>query len=234
MALTSAVQEGFFPIQPSVRDGNFRLEGFYRSATECSGDWWWYEPRSDNYFIVVGDVTGHGAGSAMVTAAAASCFRSLQTRVDDDTRLREMNEEVLRVSRGQYHMTLTAMRVNVATGEFVIWSAGGLPVFTMPARGRIKVHMCPGMPLGSADCEIGRLEGVLAPGERVLIMTDGIPEVAMANNQFIGPRGISNFYMATREQELKTALQQLIKKVEAVQAGAQDDDWTAVMMEWGA
>ena len=40
--------------------------------------------------------------------------------------------------------------------------------------------------------------------------------------------------MQSRDQELKTALQQLIKKVEGVQIGAQDDDWTAVMVEWGS
>jgi len=100
-------------------------------------------------------------------------------------------------------------------------------------QGRTKVHMCPGMPLGSADFQVGRLEGRLTPGERILIMTDGIPEVAMANSQLLGPRGVSNFYMQTREQELPSALEQLIKKVEAVQAGTQDDDWTAVMLQWG-
>lgn len=231
--LTSAVQEGFFPTQPSVVDGSFHLEGFYRAATQCSGDWWWYEVRGDEYFILVGDVTGHGAGSAMVTAAAAACFRSLGNRVDDDDRLREMNAEVLRVSRGQYHMTLTAMTINIRTGEYIIRSAGGVPVFTLPAVGRTKVLMCAGMPLGSLDFQLGELPGRLAPGERVLIMTDGIPEVAMSNAQLLGPRGVSNFYMQTREQGLQQALPLLIKKVEAVQSGAQDDDWTAVMLQWG-
>jgi ligand-binding sensor domain-containing protein/serine phosphatase RsbU (regulator of sigma subunit) len=231
--LTSAVQEGFFPAQSSVSDGVLRLEGFYRAATQCSGDWWWYEGRGDTYFILVGDVTGHGAGSAMVTAAAASCFRSLGTRVDDDQRLAEMNDEVLRVSRGQYHMTLTAITINVSTGEFVIRSAGGVPVFALPPEGRPRVHMCPGMPLGSPDFQVGRLTGRLQPGERILILTDGIPEVAITNAQLLGPRGVSNFYMQTRDQELRDALQQLIKKVEAVQEGPQDDDWTAVMVQWG-
>lgn len=233
MALTSAVQEGFFPTQPSVHGDGFRLEGFYRAASQCSGDWWWYEVRGDDYFVLVGDVTGHGAGSAMVTAAAAACFRSLGTRVDDDTRLQEMNDEVLRVSRGQYHMTLTAVNVNVVTGRFMIRSAGGVPVFSLPPDGRAKVHMCPGMPLGSPDFQVGRLEGTLVPGERVLILTDGISEVSMANTQLLGPRGVANFYMQTRDHELKSALQQLIQKVEAVQAGGQDDDWTAVMLQWG-
>ena len=165
MALTSAVQKGFFPTESSVRDGGLSLEGFYKSATQCSGDWWWWEARGDDYFILVGDVTGHGAGSAMVTAAVASCFRSLGAKVDDDSRLQEMNDEVLRVSQGQYHMTLTAVNVNISTGEYVIRSAGGVPVFALPPKGRTKVLMCPGMPLGSPHFEMGRLEGKLRPGE---------------------------------------------------------------------
>jgi hypothetical protein len=67
----------------------------------------------------------------------------------------------------------------------------------------------------------------------LLILTDGVPEVALANQQILGPRGVSNFYMQTRELEIKTALEQLIAKVEEVSASVQDDDWTVVMVQWG-
>jgi serine phosphatase RsbU (regulator of sigma subunit) len=233
IALTSAIQEGFLPPERSLRDGDLSLEGFYRPAAECGGDWWSYEARPSSYLVVVGDATGHGAGSAMVTAAAAACFRSLAGIVDDDKRMQSMNEEVLRVSRGQYHMTLTAVDINTQTGRFEIQSAGGVPVFSMRPGERPKVMMCPGTPLGSPDFEMGRLSGQLVPGERMLILTDGIPEVALANAQLLGPRGVANFYMQTRTEELDAALQLLISKVEEVQTGAQDDDWTVVMVQWG-
>jgi serine phosphatase RsbU (regulator of sigma subunit) len=233
VALSSAVQEGFFPPQRSVHDGVFRLEAFYRAAAQCGGDWWSYEVREETYFVVVGDATGHGIGSAMVTAAAASTFRSLGQGFDDDTRLQSMNDEVLRVSRGQYHMTLTAVEINLVTGHYVIRSAGGVPVFALAPNARPRVLMCPGTPLGSEQFETGRLDGQLVPGERLLILTDGIPEVALANQQILGPRGVSNFYIQTREHELETALQQLISKVEEVNSSIQDDDWTVVLVQWG-
>jgi serine/threonine protein phosphatase PrpC len=131
-------------------------------------------------------------------------------------------------------MTLTAVNVNTTTGEYLIQSAGGVPVFSLPPTGRTRVVMCPGRPLGSPDFEIGRLEGRMTPGERLLVITDGIPEVAMANQQLLGPRGVSNFYMQTREQDVPSALRELIRKVDAVRYGVQDDDWTAVLVEWGA
>jgi serine phosphatase RsbU (regulator of sigma subunit) len=233
IALTSTIQEGFLPPERSLRDRELSLEGFYRPAAECGGDWWSYEQRGNSYMIVVGDATGHGAGSAMVTAAAAACFRSLGTLVDDDTRMHRMNEEVLRVSRGQYHMTLTAVDLDIETGRYDIQSAGGVPVFSLAPGKRARVLMCPGTPLGSPEFEIGRLQGQLVPGERLLVLTDGIPEVSMANAQLLGPRGVANFYMQTREEEVDVALQHLITKVEEVQAGAQDDDWTVVLVQWG-
>jgi ligand-binding sensor domain-containing protein len=233
MALSSAVQEGFFPPERSVRDGVFGLEAFYRAAAQCGGDWWSYEASEESYFVVVGDATGHGVGSAMVTAAAASTFRSLGSNISYDNRLQAMNDEVLRVSRGQYHMTLTAVEINVMTGEYIIRSAGGVPVFALAAKARPRVLMCPGTPLGSPDFEVGQLEGQLAPGERLVILTDGIPEVALANQQLLGPRGVANFCMQTRELGLEIALQQLVAKVEAVNASVQDDDWTVVMVQWG-
>jgi serine phosphatase RsbU (regulator of sigma subunit) len=233
VALSSAVQEGFFPPQRSVHDGVFRLEAFYRAAAQCGGDWWSYEARHDSYFVVVGDATGHGIGSAMVTAAAASTFRSLGPTVDDETRLAAMNAEVLRVSRGQYHMTLTAVELNLVTGQYIIRSAGGVPVFALAPNARPRVLMCPGTPLGSEDFETGQLTGQLVPGERLLILTDGLPEVALANSQILGPRGVANFYVQTRELELETALQQLVGKVEEVNSSIQDDDWTVVIVQWG-
>jgi ligand-binding sensor domain-containing protein len=233
IALTSAIQEGCLPAERSVRDGAFMLEGFYRSAAECGGDWWSYEVRGNRYLVVVGDATGHGAGSAMVTAAAVACFRSLQMIADDNARMLAMNEEVLRVSRGLYHMTLTAVDLDIVTGEFVVLSAGGVPVFSMPPGERPRVLMCPGTPLGSSNFELGHLSGRLQPGERLMVLTDGIPEVALANSNLLGPRGVANLYMETRNQKLDEALQQLISKVEGLQVGGQDDDWTVVMMQWG-
>jgi ligand-binding sensor domain-containing protein/serine phosphatase RsbU (regulator of sigma subunit) len=233
VALSSAVQEGFFPPTRSVQDGTFRLEAFYRAAAQCGGDWWSYEARDNSYFVVVGDATGHGIGSAMVTAAAASTFRSLGPGVDDRARLQAMNDEVLRVSRGQYHMTLTAVEINLFTGQYVVRSAGGVPVFALAPGARARVLMCPGTPLGSQEFEIGVLEGQLAPGERLMILTDGVPEVALANEQILGPRGVANFYMQTREYELDSALADLIRRVEEVNSSMQDDDWTVVMVQWG-
>ena len=234
VALTSALQEGFLPAERSVREGAFSLEGFYRAAAECGGDWWSYEVRGDRYLIVVGDATGHGVGSAMVTAATAACFRSLRGIMDDESRLIAMNDEVLRVSRGQYHMTLTVVDLDAATGEYVVMSAGGVPVFSMAPGGYPRVLMCPGTPLGSAQFEVGHLRGRVAPGERLLLLTDGLPEVALANQQLLGPRGIANLYAQTREVELGEALRQLVTRVEELQATAQDDDWTAVMVQWGS
>ncbi len=55
-----------------------QMFGVYRPADACGGDWWWHEPLSGGrHVVMVGDVTGHGPGPAMVTAAVATAFRVL-------------------------------------------------------------------------------------------------------------------------------------------------------------
>src|SRR5690606_35511909 len=63
------VQETLFP-EPVKRVGDFHLAGHFEPASECGGDWWHYCKVGDKLFIWIGDATGHGAPSAMVTSAA--------------------------------------------------------------------------------------------------------------------------------------------------------------------
>jgi ligand-binding sensor domain-containing protein len=234
MDLVSAVQHGFLPVTPTGVERNLQVEGYYRPAAQCSGDWWWHERRNDRYLVLVGDVTGHGSGPAMVTAAVAACFRSVGSKLDGiEAVLAEMNQEVLRAGRGQMHMTMTAVEIDFMSGEYIIYSAGGLPVFTLPPTGRARQHAVPGTPLGTEEFELGVYEGVLIAGERMLVLTDGLVEIETASGKILGTRQISRLFMETEAQPLRPALEQIVQRVDSQMLGPQQDDWTAVVLQWG-
>src|SRR5262249_17813962 len=74
--VASMVQSWFLPANPVLEGARFSVAGFHRSADRCSGDWWWYEALDDKtLWVIVGDVTGHGAGAAVLTAAVATAIR---------------------------------------------------------------------------------------------------------------------------------------------------------------
>jgi ligand-binding sensor domain-containing protein/serine phosphatase RsbU (regulator of sigma subunit) len=236
LELTGAVQTGFLPSSNQVESTLYRLFGFYRPADQASGDWWFYEETDDKLIIVVGDVTGHGPGPAMVTAAAATAFRiQARNKVELAERLRVCNEEVLRVGGGQYHMTMSVIELDGRTGRFVFYSAGGQPILRIRYDGKPRSMPCAGSPLGSEGFDLGKLEGRMAPGERMLLYTDGIPEMPLGQGRLLGMRRFATICESTAGLSLGEATQKIAVVADSLrQNSPQYDDWTFAMIEWVA
>ena len=236
LALSGAVQSGFLPEYNEINGAHLQLFGFYRAADACSGDWWWHEALGRRHVILVGDVTGHGPGPAMVTAAVATAFRVLTGSGLSDVKqaFELLNQVVLHVAKGKYHMTMAALELDEITGWWVVHSAGAPPILSLDQSGKHKVHFCPGSPLGTESTfEIGRIEGRLSPYERILMYTDGIPEISLPNGTVLGMRRFAQIYERTRGQGLKDAAAAIVQLADQTQEGKpQTDDWTFTMIEW--
>ena len=239
LELTGAVQSGFLPEHNEIATSRVQLFGLYRPADACGGDWWWHEPLSSGrHLIMVGDVTGHGPGPAMVTAAVATAFRVLIEHGLHDVRqaLELLNREVLRVAKGKYHMTMAALELDESTGAWWFHCAGGPPILSLAPSGKHRVHFCAGAPLGTeSGFETGLVEGKLEPAERILIYTDGIPEIMLANGTVFGMRRLAQVYERTRGQSVRDAAATILSHADQSLAGRpQLDDWTFTILEWSA
>jgi ligand-binding sensor domain-containing protein/serine phosphatase RsbU (regulator of sigma subunit) len=236
LALSGAVQSGFLPEYNEINGTCVQLYGFYRAADACSGDWWWHHANGRRHVVLVGDVTGHGPGPAMVTAAVATAFRVLSGSGFSDVRqaLELLNQVVLHVAKGKYHMTMAALELDETTGWWVVHSAGAPPVLSLDQTGRHKVHFCPGSPLGTeSEFEIGRVEGRLSPFDRILLYTDGIPEIALPNGNPLGMRRFAQIYESTRNHAITDAAGAIVRLADQAQEGKpQTDDWTFTLIEW--
>lgn len=232
LELTGAVQEGFLPADNTFQSEAFELHGVYNAAESTSGDWWWHTFHDGWHYTLVGDVTGHGPGPAMVTAAVATAFRVQPTQKDIIERFEAINEEVVRVGRGKYMMALSVCAIEEATGNYIYYSMGGLPALhlsgaksgTIAARGTL---------LGDPNFSVGVKEGVLKPGDRVMLYTDGIPEIEMANGRQLGMRGFMREYKRSRELPLAQAAREMVELALRIDtAEMQEDDWTFAMLKW--
>lgn len=235
LELTGAVQSGFLPKTNQVNKAQFNLYGFYRPADQAGGDWWWYEESESKLTILVGDVTGHGAGPAMVTAAAATAFRvqGKNPSMSIEDRMAICNEEVLRVGGGIYQMTMSAIELDGQTGRFAFYSAGGQPILRIRYDGRPRTLPCPGTPLGSENFSMGKVEGTMTAGERMVIYTDGIPEMPVGPNRELGMRRFSMICESTQGLNIAEAAQRVVMVSDAIRQNAQQrDDWTFAVVEW--
>jgi len=174
----------------------------------------------------------------MVTAAVATAFHvfaSTKKYVDVEEMLELLNREVLRAGKGRYQMTLAAVEIDDTTGEWTLFSAGAPPMLTLDARGKHRVHYCPGSLLGTErEFELGQISGRLGQSERMMLYTDGIPEIQRPDGGMIGTRRFAQEYEKTRTQHVfQSAL--TIKTFAEVNLADQEqlDDWTFAILELG-
>lgn len=123
------VQGWFFPTS-SFKHPNIVVDGQFVPATKCAGDWWSYFAIGDYVVMVIGDVTGHGASAALITAVGAGAFSAYMQHVKADQKVpdvgaltRHINEAIYGASNGKVTMTFLAASINVRTGVMEMCNA---------------------------------------------------------------------------------------------------------------
>ncbi len=129
LEVARAVQQLLIPPQAVIDIPPLRFSGHFQPADECGGDWWTVAPLSGRRaLMVVGDVTGHGISSALITGAAkATCELALHLVGDSLTPsalLSMMNETLYRMARRKIMMTSVAAIIDPTARTLTVANAG--------------------------------------------------------------------------------------------------------------
>jgi serine phosphatase RsbU (regulator of sigma subunit) len=239
LALTGAVQQLFLPKHDSISLARLELVGFYRPAARCGGDWWWHEELTDGTLLVLlADVTGHGAASAMLTGAIASAYHSgppPRGPSEIEPMLRRLDAAFHRVAGDMHRMTLAALSIDPTRTQISLRSAGAPTLFVSRADGTAADLTAPGRPLGKGRLELGLAALELGPGDRVFAFSDGLPELVKPSGRQLGYRAVLRLLEAQRNERLPAARGAIVAALDAQRGDqSQDDDWTFVVIEIGA
>jgi serine phosphatase RsbU (regulator of sigma subunit)/HAMP domain-containing protein len=129
LEVARTIQETLVPPPDLVQRQFINLAGFFMPASQCGGDWWTVHDLPDGrVLVVIGDVTGHGVPSAMITAAAkAACdvARSQEGSRLTVTRLLEiMNKAIFESAKRKFVMTCFASILDPKTRTITYANAG--------------------------------------------------------------------------------------------------------------
>ena len=185
LEVAKTIQETLVPTAEPVDHGVLKFAGYYQPAAQTGGDWWtWHELAEGKVLLVIGDVTGHGVPSAMITAAAkAACDVARHVEGDSVTvaRLLEiMNYAIIESAQRRFVMTCFASIVDAAARTITYANAGhNFPYLFRPGdgKGEFGSLMIRGNRLG--DDRGSRYEAKtteLVPGDVLVWYTDGIVE----------------------------------------------------------
>lgn len=239
LELTKAVQALCLPRTETWESPKFVVGGVYRPASRCGGDWWWYEqPTEDTIGVLIGDVTGHGAASAMVSASVASCYRLLRRTANGlpgTELLQPLSDAVREITADKFMMTMSAVSVDTQ-GNLRLGNAGGPPIFVLRPD-KVEVLSRPGTPLGAEHFHLGRCETVLRPGDRVLLFTDGLLEVHPPGwKNPLNLRLLFELFSKTRGLDLSKAIAWITEQLgpldEHLPDGSERDDVTFVLIDY--
>lgn len=230
------VQKMLLPAKTSAEQQGLTIAPYYRAATRCAGDWWSFDSSSDSRaLLVVGDVTGHGLGPAMVTAAVAGTFQTFRQafpEADAVALLGAIHDFLRGVVSGAYTMTATAVELDMQKNRLVFVNAGAPPVMRQTRDGELEILGGLSSPLGGENHELVRLERDWLPGDRLFVFTDGLLTVPTSKGRTMTLRNIRNMVTAQRGQRAPDASAAIVAELEAaVGKGELEDDVTMVMID---
>ncbi|HMN67465.1 MAG TPA: protein kinase [Bdellovibrionales bacterium] len=238
LELSASVQKMFLPRITDFDFGPLTLSGFYRPATQCGGDWWWYKTAGERLQIIVGDVTGHGAGPAMITASIASGYKIWDKQENTDVRqlIMATNEQLFDIAGGEYAMSMFGCEINRADRRIKFWSAGApLAMLIKKDAGDVEFLGQAGALLGEAteSFELGSGEYQASAGDRLFIYSDGISEMNLADGQQIGERRLFRLVSEFSEMSAESTKSALVEELDKMRgAEPQDDDFTFVFVDF--
>lgn len=235
LEIATEIQSGLMPQSPPEVEG-LDVYGWFRPAEHATGDFYdFVRTRDKRLAVVMGDVTGHGIGPALITATAQSGLRSyVKVLPDPGSVIGMLNEDISeRMDDGMF-LTLFLGLVS-GDGSLSVVNAGHTPpLLWRAATGEIEVIKGTGPAVGMMeDFDYGTGESFqLATGDVLLVLTDGIEEARhpARPDDLFGDAGVREILaeVAGQGSSAREICETLVERVLAFAGGAREDDMTVV------
>jgi sigma-B regulation protein RsbU (phosphoserine phosphatase) len=237
LQLARDVQRRFYAPPPTVP--GFDIGAASHPVYETGGDYFDFIERTDgSILIAVGDVNGHGYGSALVmalTRAYLRSFASMQLEVHEI--LARINHMLLNDLEQHQFVTLCLVRLQPQGRKLWYANAGHVPGFLLFSSGEVRLSLdSTGPPLGLfANSEFLLPEPIdMRPGAMLLLVTDGISEATARDGNQFGSERVLDYVRGQRNEpasRIASGVYQAARNY--VEHDPQDDDITALVVKVG-
>ena len=235
LEIAAEIQSGLMPKAPPQRDG-YDLFGWYRSAEHASGDFYdFVQSKAGGVAAVVGDVTGHGVGPALITATAQASLRAYARILDDHGAVVTLLNSALsqRVDDGIF-LTLFMVQLD-DDGKVSILNAGHTPPLLWRSSAKsIESIAADGPALGLMDdMQYAVGEPIqMEPGDVLLAFTAGLVEARHPDypDRFFEEQGVRAVLSVAGHQgaSARDTVESVAKAALEFADGAREDDVTIV------
>jgi serine phosphatase RsbU (regulator of sigma subunit) len=166
---------------------HIEIAAYMKTAAEVGGDYYDFHLADDGTLtIAVGDATGHGLKAGTMVTAAKSLFNNLAHSADITDIFRQSSRTLKGMNLRALFMAMTLLRISA--NRMTVSVAGMPPVLIHRAlTGTIEEAALKGLPLGSMrDYQWRQQDFDLLPGDVVVAMSDGFPELFNDGGEMFG------------------------------------------------
>ena len=207
--------------------GTGSLSLLLRSCGHVGGDLVGFYPAGPGHLgLFAIDVSGHGISSALMTARLAGYLSAhvpdqniaLEKQSDGSylarppaAAIERLNDLVLNEMETEHYFTLMLADVDLATGRVTIGQAGHPHPVIQRRNGAVEQEGTGGFPVGLlSGAMFSQFEAQLHPGDRLLILSDGVTECPGADGAMLGEDGLARLLVKLNDVTGPAMLETLI------------------------
>jgi serine phosphatase RsbU (regulator of sigma subunit) len=219
----------------SLGDDRFLLAGQLEPAYDVHGDHFDWALTGDRLTVTVLNGFGDGMAAAQLTATAVTAMRNARRSGADLVEQAELASDAVHArNAGDAHAATLLFEIDLVSGEAEAVDAGS-PQAMIARAGEIRpVHLDQQLPLGMfGDTRYETQRFRLEPGDRLLVVSDGVHAAAPGGRAPYGESGLMSALRRTRLQPATEAVGTVMRSLREYHAGQDpEDDAVTVCLDW--
>ena len=236
LAIARDIQQSLLPSN-SLNGLTNRLDvsGLQIPAKFVGGDLYDYYVRDGKLLFCIGDVSGKGVPAALLMAIAHSLFRTLSAHDDrPDNIVQAINNTFSDNNPDIMFITMFLGVMDLSTGKISYCNAGHNPPILIKGSRAEFLNTEPSLLLGvDTTAKYTTYEMTLAPGDTLLLYTDGLTEAENEQKELFGEARAIDTAAAIGAMTTQEQLGQIRERVsQFVNQAEQSDDLTLLSIRY--
>ena len=234
--IAGSIQEGILPPTPAYHN-DLKILSYYSSLRKIGGDFFDMGLTDNNELsLLLADVSGHGIPAALLTTMVKIGFNhTIRNNLSPADSLVYLNELFHKTVRTPEYMTALCMSFS-ERGRFSYANAGHQHgILIKYDSGKMERLESPGMVLGilsEAGKSYSNYHGVMAPGDRIFIYTDGITDTQNRQGEEFSRKRLCDILQESRSVNLEESKDLFIKRRNEFMEGIEaPDDASFLLIE---